>query len=191
MKQSDSHILHEIRNNNSQVFEELYNAYYVSLCHFAYKYIDDKDEVEDIVQETMTNIWEKRKTIIVENFKNYLFTSVKNKCLNRIHHKKMQNKHHSAIAHDILLFEIESDTNYTERFEKSTQEKVEEVLQLLPEKMQNALRMKYIEGLNSKEIAEITHTSNRTIETQLYKGMKKIAENFKHVLHKLFIFLFF
>jgi RNA polymerase sigma-70 factor (ECF subfamily) len=191
LKQSDSDILYEIRNNNSQVFAELYNTYYISLCHFAYKYIDDKNEVEDIVQETMTNIWEKRKTILIDNFKNYLFTSVKHGCINRIHHKKMQNKHHSAIAHDILLFEIESDTNYINRFEKSTQEKVEEVLQLLPKKMQTVLRMKYIKGLNSKEIAEITNTSHRTIETQLYKGMKKIAENFKHLLHILLIFLFF
>jgi RNA polymerase sigma-70 factor (family 1) len=191
LKQSDSDILHEIKNNNSQVFEGLYNAYYISLCHFAYKYVADKEEVEDIVQETMTKIWEKRKTIIIDNFKNYLFTSVKHACLNRLHHKTIQHKHHAAIAHDLLLFEIESDTNYIDKTEKHTKEKIEDVLQLLPEKMQKALRMKYIDGLSSKEISKITDTSQRTIETQIYKGIKKISEHFKHLLQIILIFLFF
>lgn len=190
MKISDSTILQELKNNNNLIFSELYREYYTSLCHFAYKYIADTDEVEDIVQEIMVRIWEKRATIEIDNFKTYLFTSVKHACLNKIKHEQVKQKFKDQKAIDLLIFELESDTEYIDNAEKTNEEKVRFVIEQLPTQIQKVLKMKYIEGMKSKQIAELTQTSQRTVETQIYKGLKKISEQFKHVLHVIILFIF-
>ena len=63
--ESIEYLLWSISNNDDQVaYRSLFEQYYVSLCQFARRYIDDQETREDIVQDVFFTIWEKRKTII-------------------------------------------------------------------------------------------------------------------------------
>ena len=63
MFHEDSVIVAALQSGNEQMFEQLFRNYYVSLCNYANCIINDTDEAEEVVQQAMIVIWEKRDTL--------------------------------------------------------------------------------------------------------------------------------
>src|SRR5688572_18064443 len=74
----------------------MFRHYYESLCKYASGIISDPDEAEDIVQQTMIGIWEKRNSLHIQiSLKSYLYRAIHNAALNRIRHQKVKAEHTS------------------------------------------------------------------------------------------------
>jgi len=174
---NEEYYLKAIKQGNSEIFKELYRLYYEPLCLFANKYFDNISEAEDIVQETFIYIWENRSKSQILNLKTYLFSSVKNACLNRLKHLKVVQKHINATLLDIRILELEQDNTYIEEIQNED-ELVNKMLNSLPEQRQKIMRLRYIDGFTSKQIAEKEELSQRTVETHIYKAIKKLMEIF-------------
>src|SRR5688572_28122567 len=72
----------------------LFRTYYQPLCNYAYTFVQDRDEAEEIVQATFLQLWEKRETLEIRTaVKPYLFAMVRNACLNVIKHEKIKQQH--------------------------------------------------------------------------------------------------
>lgn len=178
----EQNIIKEISNGNTDAFREIYRLYYKSLCQFVYKYFEDRDEAEDIVQETLVGIWEKRNNLNISNLRTYLFSSVKNACLNKIKHMKIVEKYTDTNLIELKIIELEHDNLFEETEEYFIAARVEHLLSTLPDQRRKIMSMKYQEGLSAKEIAEITNTSQRTVETHIYKGIKAIQNIFNKTI---------
>jgi RNA polymerase sigma-70 factor (ECF subfamily) len=77
-------------------FEMLFRTYYQPLCNYAYSFVQDRDEAEEIVQSTFLSVWEKRETLEIRTaVKPYLYAMVRNACLNVIKHAKVKNQQHT------------------------------------------------------------------------------------------------
>lgn len=180
MELDEKYIISEIKKGNSLVFKDVYRKYYSPLCRFANKYFDDKDEAEDIVQETMVKMWEQRSKLEIQTLKTYLFSAVKNSCLNRLNHLIVVQKHKETTAIEIKMLELEHDDAYVDDAKKELERKVFEAIDELPEQCSKIVKLKYIDGMKSKDIATMTNLSPRTIETHLYKGLKTLSQKFKN-----------
>ena len=42
-------------------FEMIFKTYYQPLCNYAYSFVHDRDEAEEIVQATFLSVWEKKR----------------------------------------------------------------------------------------------------------------------------------
>ena len=51
-------IASRIKIGDEQAFELLFRKYYVRLCGFANKFLNDPEEAQNIVQDVFTKIWE-------------------------------------------------------------------------------------------------------------------------------------
>ena len=188
----EEYIIAEIKKGNSLIFKDVYRIYYSPLCRFAHKYFDKKEEAEDIVQETMVKMWEQRNKLEINNLKTYLFSAVKNGCLNRLKHLIVVQKHNETTAIEIKLIELESDNEFFDEETKILERKVFEAIEDLPEQCGKIVKLKYIDGMKSKDIAIMTNLSPRTVETHLYKGLKVLSQKFKNTIPLLIIiFIFF
>ena len=82
-------------NDGSEIYlEDFFNSNYLRFNSFAFNYLSDKDECEDIVQDVFITFWEQKKTF--PNFisaKAYFYTSIRNMCLNRIKHDLVKQKY--------------------------------------------------------------------------------------------------
>ena len=59
-------------------FEMLFRTYYQPLCNYAYTFLQDKEESEEIVQTTFLSVWEKRETLSIHTaVKPYLYAMVR------------------------------------------------------------------------------------------------------------------
>lgn len=73
-----------LRDNSIDLvsFNKLFTEYHERFVRFAYTYVDNYMEAEDIVMEAMTYYWENRTRLFGVNPPAYIFTTIKNKCLN-------------------------------------------------------------------------------------------------------------
>ena len=53
MVYSESEIVHELEAGNEVCLNMLFDNYYRSLCVYAFRFVSDGDDVEDIVQEVL------------------------------------------------------------------------------------------------------------------------------------------
>ena len=75
-----------LRDNSIDLvsFNKLFTEYHERFVRFAYTYVDNYMEAEDIVMEAMTYYWENRTRLFGVNPPAYIFTTIKNKRKNNI-----------------------------------------------------------------------------------------------------------
>ena len=159
------------------IFESIYKDFYSPLCAFASSMMHDDDEAEEIVQRTMTKLWEQRdKLNEIENLKSYLFRAVKNNCFNEIAHSKIEVQYQTNAWLELKEMEMNSiveDGSKDERIDILSQ-----TIKKLPDKCKDTL-MNKLEGLKNKEIAEKLNISVKAVEANITRAFSMLRENMK------------
>ena len=161
-----------IKNHELDKFKLLYLENAPRLIFYASKYVDS-DTAEDLVHDIFIKIWQKKEIYSVEEgLKTYLFRSVQNACLDYLKHKSIEKTYADEVARRLKIEEID----YYNRLDAAELDRCREVFTLA-----------YVDGKKSVEIAGMLNISQRTVEAQLYKGLKII----RNVLVLLALILFF
>ena len=87
MQENNIHIekiwIENIRNNDYISYRNLFDRYYTPLCQYAYGFLMNQADAEDVVQELFLNLWKNRnKTEVRENVSGYLYRATKHLTLN-------------------------------------------------------------------------------------------------------------
>lgn len=172
---SDNSILERLQNDDRHALELLFKTHYAPLCRFAKNILKDKDQAEDMVQEVFLKIWDKRHALKVSSsLKAYLFMAVKNHCLNTLKLNERKNWLDEDMENDALLSnnEVESKLNA-----KHLNEKIQQAIELLPEKCKLTFQLSRHEEMSYKEIAELMNVSVKTVENQMGKALTFLRKN--------------
>ena len=182
MSVSTSNIL-----NDKSLFESFFKEQYGSLCRFAYGFLKDNDDAEEIVQGCFVKLWEDRKTLVIgDNPKPYLFSMVRNSCLNQIKHISVRE---DFKAHNER--EINADATIEEEIDTLTlQEKVNQAIQNMPPQRKRIFEMSRFEGLKYKEIAAHLNISVKTVENHMGSAMKSLRVDLKDYMHLAIVVYF-
>ncbi len=158
-------------------FETLFRQYYQMLCTYAYRFVNDTDTAEEIVQELFYKIWEKRAELQINiSIKSYLFSAVHNRCLKFIEHKNVEARYKNYY----LQHESEIDTeNHTHSNVRELQVIIDQTLDSLPERCSRIFRLNRFEGLKYHEIAMKLSISIKTVEANMGKALKMLRKNLK------------
>src|SRR5687767_10892213 len=139
-----------------------FKTLYQPLCNYAYTFLQDKEEAEEIVQSTFLSVWEKRDSLNIRNSaKSYLYAMVRNACLNVIKHEKIKQKHageelaladraYESVAHTITSQELET--------------RIQQAIEKLPEQCRLVFKLSRFEELKYQEIAAQLDISIKTVE---------------------------
>ena len=66
--------------SDDKEFQKLFDGFYVPLCVFANKYVDDAELSADIVQDCFLKLWQIRNDFFyMHQVKSFLYTSVRNR----------------------------------------------------------------------------------------------------------------
>ncbi len=122
----------------------------------AYRVLGSREEAEDVVQETLAHLWEKRAFLKVDNPGAYVaravwLNSIKRRTRGRVH---------------LPLEEIAEPASGERELEAGAETadpaRLEQALQSLPEAQRTVIRMKYYMGLSFREIGEALQISLNT-----------------------------
>jgi len=176
-----------LKEGDETAFEMMFKRHYEGLCNYAYTFLRDRDEAEEVVQSTFISVWEKKQNINIEtSLKSYLFRAVRNSCLNAIKHAKIKKKHaedvvgsaessHDAVSQGIISIELD--------------QKIGEAMMALPEQCRLIFKLSRFEELKYAEIAEQLNISIKTVENQIGKALKIMREQLKEYLPVLIILM--
>lgn len=164
-----------------------FKTYYQPLCKYAYSFIQDKEEAEEIVQSAFLSVWEKRESLDIKtSLKSYLYTMVRNTSLNVIKHEKIKQKY----VGEALAVEARSHDNVAQKVISSElEEKIQQALEALPEQCRLVFKLSRFEELKYTEIAEQLSISVKTVENQMGKALRIMREQLKDYLPILILFL--
>ncbi|SHE73114.1 RNA polymerase sigma-70 factor, ECF subfamily [Mariniphaga anaerophila] len=168
--------------DDEKMFEFVFKAYFPRLMAFAGKFIADKTEVEDIIQEAFLKIWEKRNEIKADTFQSYLFTLVRNSCINHIKHQKIVNGHSietwKTTKGEMLYYADFFDDPHSLTIYNEIQKEIETVMNQLPEQTRKVFQLSRFDGLKNKEIAEKLNITLRTVEKHNTKALRQFKTHF-------------
>lgn len=145
------------------------------LFRLAYRITFNRAEAEDIVQDTMIRIWNKRDELgTVNSIEAFCLVIVKNMAIDRSQKKEAQ--------HLSLDTGGEELTQSLGPYEKLiSQERIviiERLINQLPEKQRVVMQLRDIEGHSYKEIAKIMDLPEEQIKVNLFRARKKVRERY-------------
>ncbi len=169
-------ILEEIRKQNRRVFKNFFDKHYKELVVYANGYLFDLDSSEDIVQEVFIYIWENADKIkIKSSLKGYLFAMVRNRCFNFLRAVKITDDYGFLEFNINLITEHVFDT-VTDEDKKIVYHQILKIVDTLPDKMQQIVKLKFLHNYKYSEIAEELGISINTVKTQLKRAKLRITE---------------
>lgn len=171
----DQDLLDKLQQGYPQAYQQLFDTYYNILHSYLVKHSHDSNLSDDLIQNVMIRIWEKRKSLHINtSLKSYLFRACHNEFLMHIRKQKKQ-----VDLLDRLKWEVLSQ-NYTEEKEDQNEvnwQKIEHAIDQLPDRCKEVFKLSRLEQKKHKEIASILGISTKTIENQITKAVKFIKSN--------------
>ncbi len=136
--------------------------------------ISDREKAKDILQDTFTKTWGYiSKGNEVTNMKAFLYKTLNNLIIDEYRKKKessLDDLHDEG-------FDPTSPTDSTAE-ERIDGAKAMKMIDELPEPYKTAVFLRYVNGLELREIAEITGDSENAVSVHVHRGIKKLKEIF-------------
>ena len=161
-------------NDDLKAFELLFYALNNKLIKFCILYIHQKEAAEEIVSDLFVKCWENRKNLTeIVNPETYLFVAVKNQSLNYL--KKYSNIHLVQIESSDKVEFINTYDPAKELERKELHFLLDQAISTLPQQACIIFKLIKEDGMKYKEVAEIMNISPRTVQTQLFRAIKKLS----------------
>ncbi|MEP7374704.1 MAG: RNA polymerase sigma-70 factor [Chitinophagaceae bacterium] len=167
----ESEVIAGLQISDPVAFDFIFDRLYTPLCYFAYQLTDNLPEAEDIVLEAFQKFWERRNAFFtVVNIKAFLYITVRNTGLNYIRSNTKQQERTRELAYqqsDNVEKCVENSIVETE-FINALYEKINN----LPKKCRRVFILKYFDGLNVSEIADMLSLSEHTVRNHIAYSLK-------------------
>ena len=179
-------LLKGLKRSDHECFQNLFAKYSQPLYRFSLSYLKSTEAAEDVVQEVFLKIWRKRKDIDTgKSFQSYLFTIALNVIRKQFNKLSASNQ----LKHDLLISFADNKETFDEKDDFSEMvNKLEELIQQMPERRRKIFRMKKLEGKSQKEIAEKFDITPKTVEYHITEAMKFLKQEFDKLRMKGMIF---
>lgn len=172
-KYKDEEIL-AISLERPSVFEVLVDRYQRDFFKTALKIINQKEEAEDIIQESFTKIYlnaQKFKEVEGASFKSWAYKIVINTALT--HYKKIKKTREKIKLIDPNIYNELPDSGAKDlELEIDAQIAISETLAKIPSHLNGVLKKYYLEDKSQKEIAEEENVSVATIKMRIFRAKK-------------------
>lgn len=177
MEQTDSDLVQSVLKRDKNAFAVLVERHTSAIYKFAYRYLRNGEDAEDITQEAFVRAWKNLKTFDTSrNFKTWLFTIAKNAALDFIKKKK-----------PLLFSQIAREEERLDAFfapylaapelpdvafmRKTAKAEMRRALDMLPPAYRTVLAMRYHDNLKFREIAETLGEPIDTVKSKHRRGL--------------------
>lgn len=158
------------------LFQELFERYFRSLVTYAYRYVNDWNVSEDIVQDVFMALWVNRNEIDFEEpVKPYLYRATYNRSINHLNSVLVQRRvDHTDNLDELIDYEILSYNQHDNLLLKEIEEEISSFVKTLPEQRKKVFLLSREENMKNKEIAFLLNISEKTVEKHITKALSDI-----------------
>lgn len=144
------------------------------LLQLAIRYLNNGDDAEDVVQDTLLKLWFLRDRLedyrSVESLASVITRHLAISCIR---------SRRAGVVDIDELYDVKGDESTEMKIirEESLKE-IFDAISALPDLQQSILRMKHVEGFEVEEIAAITGSNHGAVRVNLSRARKRIKQQF-------------
>ena len=183
-KNTDEELIAMFQRGNGDAFDLLVKRFKDPLMNYVYRYLNDNDECDDVVQETFIRVyWNKNYYKPVAKFSTWIYTIASNLAKTRLSQKQK-----------LKIFSFLKSSEYEEEYDvvdaaynldaitdSILLDKIlQKALDKIPNQYREAVILRDIQELSYEEIADILKTNVGTVKSRINRGreqLKKILED--------------
>ena len=148
------------------------------LFRLALRITFDRAEAEDVVQDTMIRVWNKREEWTqFGSIEAYCLTVAKNLAIDRSQKKEAQNVELTPEMEE----ESEASGPYDPLINKERMSIIHRLINELPEKQRLIMQLRDIEGESYKEIAKILNLTEEQVKVNLFRARQKVKQRYLEI----------
>lgn len=145
------------------------------LFRLALRITFNRAEAEDVVQETMIRVWNKRdEWTQFGSIEAYCLTVARNLAIDRSEKKDAQTVELTAEAEETS----DASGPYERLVNKERMTLIHRLINKLPEKQRLIMQLRDIEGKSYKEIAALLHLTEEQVKVNLFRARQKVKQRF-------------
>lgn len=176
---ADADLVQRMRAGDHAAFTEIYRRYWKRLYALAYHRLHNREQAEDVVQDVLTGLWQRREEALVRSLGAYLATAARYAVFTHLSRSQ-------PLADMDTLPEARQAVKDETAQLRFLQQSMQEELRLLPEKCRLVFNYSRTEGLSNKEIAQHLHISEKSVEKHITKALHRLRLQFRNYLHLFF-----
>ena len=181
-KFSDEKLILRFQEGDINAYNELVKRYKDRLLNFVFRYFNNVEPAEDVVQDTLIKLYTHASYYKnVAKFSTWIFTIAKNNALTELR-KNKRKKTDSLWTDDGKFIDISSKE---ESLESKVQNEIaidqlNKFLNEIPENFRIAVVLRDFQELSYEEISKILEIPIGTIKSRINRGRIQLAEKMKH-----------
>ncbi len=188
MKPLETRLARLARKGDQRAFAEIVDLYKDKLYHLAYRMTSNRQEAEDVVQETFLRVY-KNLDRYDENqkFSTWIYRIATNLCIDRLRKRRaVYSLDAESTEHDGLdgysMMPSDERTPETELILTETQKLIRDAIQTLPVKYKSIMILRYLQDLSLQEISEVLDMPVTTVKTRVHRGREFLRKKLEHKL---------
>lgn len=181
----DEILMKLLKAGDEAALKEIYLRYWKSLYVAALKKVHSKEAAEEIVQNVMVGLWNKRATSDVRHLQHYLNTAVKYQVINYVKAKMLREKKLQLVVSKQPSSE---ETCEDALLLNELSVAIDQAVKQLPEKTQLVFKLNRFENHSVREISQHMNISEKAVEYHITKSLKTIRVHLKEFVLLLTLF---
>jgi len=166
---SDASLIARLRAGDAEVFTELVANVVPALIQYATRWLGDESVANDVVQDVMARLWDKRATLSASTtIRAYLFGAVRNASLNV--------RKHEHVVRTYAAFSMAGPTSIDTTAPILERITVDQLLAHLPERRREAIVLRYLGELSYAEVAAILGTTPVNAERLVARSLETLRQ---------------
>jgi len=178
-EKSDRELLALVREGNHQAFAELVQRHTGRFYRLAYRYVQNRETAEDLVQDAFLKLWENPAIWRPERsskFTTWFYRIVVNLCLD------WQKKKRPMPLDEAIPVADDTETIDEAMTRLQAQKLLEKEIAALPERQRTALNLCFDEELSNQEAAEAMGLNLKALQSLIMRAKTTLRERLKGYL---------
>jgi RNA polymerase sigma-70 factor (ECF subfamily) len=136
------------------------------------RFVGDAEAGSELAQQTWVTIWVQRSQYRAEGrFVVWLITAARNGCRNHLRRHGIVRRH---VQQSVVDAAAPSSSQIDQLLLEERRRRVRDALSRLPERMREALLLRYAEELPYDEMAEVLSTGESTLRSRVHHGLRSL-----------------
>ena len=148
------------------------------LLRLALRITLNREDAEDVVQETMIRVWNRRdQWEQIESIEAFCTTICRNLALDKTKRASNQDASLDDEGHDAPDHSYSANPE-EQAMQRDKVERVRRLMNLLPEKQRTCMQLRDVEGKSYKEIAAVMDITEQQVKVNIFRARQSIKQEY-------------
>jgi len=189
MENTDKSLIEAHCQGDPKAFEEIVRRYGNGILGYLIRMTGNRQQAEDLFQETFKRVHEKSHTLRGAEFKSWLFRIATNTALDGLRKKIRVGLREKSLTFvdcdgEKTAGPVTADYSHNPSVELEKAEQIEQVRQAiisLPDRQRATLVLAYYQQLSYSQVASALGCSVGTVKTQMYRALRTLAQKLPEI----------